>query len=91
MAPYLEHANITVASIDKAAEFLSAAFPHFAIRGSGETVRDFARWRWAHIGDGRFYIALQETVHQWVTISRVMRRRLSANLSVAGDSELWAR
>ena len=36
MSIYLEHANITVKSIDEATRLLGAAFPDFAVRGGGE-------------------------------------------------------
>ncbi|MGK0396401.1 MAG: hypothetical protein ACJAYE_002422, partial [Candidatus Azotimanducaceae bacterium] len=35
MGMHLEHANITVKSIDLALEFLSVAFPDFRRRGQG--------------------------------------------------------
>ncbi|MEH6444302.1 MAG: VOC family protein [Oceanospirillaceae bacterium] len=56
---YLEHANITVASIDEATAFLAIAFPEFKIRGEGKT----ATTRWLHFGTQQSYIALQQN-HQ---------------------------
>lgn len=53
---YLEHANITVTSIDKATHFLSTAFPEFEVRGQGATDNT----RWVHFGDQTTYIALQQ-------------------------------
>jgi len=35
----LEHANITVASIEKAVHFLGVVFPEFKVRGKGEAGR----------------------------------------------------
>jgi hypothetical protein len=59
---YLEHANITVASIDKAMAFLATAFPEFKIRGEGITETT----RWLHFGNQQTYIALQQN-HQITT------------------------
>lgn len=53
---YLEHANITVASINKATHFLSAAFPEFEVRGQGSTENT----QWIHFGNQVTYIALQQ-------------------------------
>jgi hypothetical protein len=53
---YLEHANITVASIDKAIQFLGTAFPEFQIRGQGQGETR----RWLHFGNQQTYIALQQ-------------------------------
>lgn len=53
----IEHANITVPDIDVAFEFLKIVAPDFIIR------KDESRegsYRWAHIGNDYFYIALQE-------------------------------
>lgn len=54
----LEHANLTVQSVDDAIRFLGAAFTDSRIRGEG-TLRD-GRGRWVHFGNDEFYIALQE-------------------------------
>ena len=60
MSCRIEHANITVESVDRAVEFLTAAFPHFRIRGGKET--DHGDWqkRWLHLGTDETYIALEE-------------------------------
>ncbi|WLQ11702.1 VOC family protein [Hahella aquimaris] len=55
---YLEHANITVESIEKSTEFLQAAFPDFVLRGEGNLMNQNGRW--AHVGNDRFYFALQQ-------------------------------
>jgi len=57
MAAYLEHANITVPSIDAAIEFLLLVEPTFFVRHD-EAVE--GTYRWAHIGNHNTYIALQE-------------------------------
>ena len=56
MATYLEHANITVPDINAAIAFLKVIDPSFEVRRDeiGAT-----GYRWAHIGSGTTYIALQ--------------------------------
>lgn len=57
MSAYLEHANITVPSIDAAIEFLMLVEPKFIVRHDEATEGSY---RWAHIGTQTTYIALQE-------------------------------
>src|SRR6516225_6045515 len=54
----LEHANLTVRSLDEAVRFLRATFPHFKIRFDGT---DKGGKRWIHIGTEDTYIALTES------------------------------
>ncbi len=56
----LEHANITVKSIDAAVEFLGLAFPDCGVRGGGAIHGDDAMGRWVHFGNDDFYVALQQ-------------------------------
>ena len=56
MNVYLEHANITVRSLDEATRLLGAAFPDFRIRGGGE----FRGRKWIHFGNDHTYLALNE-------------------------------
>ena len=53
----LEHANITVSSIDETIRFLSTVFPDAEVRGSGQMYwnedRTEARGRWAHFGNDK--------------------------------------
>lgn len=53
---HLEHANLSVGSIDAMLKFLQAAFPQCRVRGGG--VQDGIRW--AHVGTDDSYIALTE-------------------------------
>ena len=53
----LEHANLTVTSIDETVRFLVAAFPGFGLRGRG--VVDGRPW--VHVGTDRTYVALNES------------------------------
>ena len=57
MTTYLEHANITVPDIDAAIRFLKQVDPSFFVRHDGQSEGNY---RWAHIGNDRFYIALEE-------------------------------
>ena len=57
MTAYLEHANLTVPDIEAAIAFLKVVEPQI------EVWHDASRegiYRWAHVGVGRCYIALQE-------------------------------
>ena len=54
---YLEHANITVRSLDEAVRFITTAFPHFKIRGQGTTNGR----RWSHVGTDTTYLAFSES------------------------------
>ena len=56
---YLEHANITVANLDRAIHFFKTAFPHFEIRGGGEESR-----KWVHLGDDNTYIAINQATEE---------------------------
>jgi catechol 2,3-dioxygenase-like lactoylglutathione lyase family enzyme len=57
METYLEHANITVPSIDAAIDFLQTVDPSFVVRHD-ETPE--GSYRWAHVGTQKSYLALQE-------------------------------
>lgn len=60
MKCYLEHANITVADLDRTVDFLTTAFPDFRVRGRGETETGGTRRQWLHLGTDETYIALEE-------------------------------
>ncbi|MFQ6130453.1 MAG: VOC family protein [Armatimonadota bacterium] len=57
----LEHANITVLDIDRAVEFLTTAFPHFRVRGGGQSDHGTWRRKWLHVGTDSTYVALEQT------------------------------
>lgn len=61
MTTFLDHANVTVVSIDRAQSFLRIALPHFQVRGSGTT--DHGDWTesWLHFGTDDLYVSLNET------------------------------
>ena len=54
----LEHANLTVRSLDQTVRFLQTAFPHFKIRFDGI---DKGGKHWIHDGTEDTYIALTES------------------------------
>jgi len=56
----IEHANITVASIQEAQRFLSTAFPEFRVRGGGYLHDDESLGQWVHFGTDESYLAIQQ-------------------------------
>lgn len=56
MKSHLEHANVTVRSLDEAVGFLQTALPEFKIRGRGVG----AHGPWLHLGTSESYLALEE-------------------------------
>ena len=73
MAFRLEHANITVASIDEVVTFLTAAFPQFNVRGSSQSETDGREKRWLHVGTHETYIALEEIIPPFETDRKAYR------------------
>jgi len=67
MAFHFDHVNVSVVSIERAAEFLRVAFPHFVIRGSGEVSYEGVRSAWAHLGTPEEYVSLNESDDMEVT------------------------
>lgn len=53
----IEHVNITVPDIDAAISFLKIVAPDFDVRKDSKPLDSY---RWAHIGNEDYYIALQE-------------------------------
>lgn len=53
---YLEHANLTVRSLDEAVRFITTAFPHFRVRGRGVSMGT----PWLHVGTDDVYVAFFE-------------------------------
>ena len=56
---YLEHANITVARLAPALQFLLTALPSWRLRGQGEMDWFGTPIQWLHVGSDSHYIALQ--------------------------------
>ena len=55
----LEHLNLTVRDVETTTRFLLAALPEWRVRGGGEMDWYGKTIRWQHVGDDRFYLALQ--------------------------------
>ena len=53
----IEHVNITVPDIDAAINFLKIVAPDFDVRKDNNSLDSY---RWAHIGNEKYYFALQE-------------------------------
>lgn len=53
----IEHINITVPDIDAAIDFLKIVAPDFDVRKDSKPVDSY---RWTHVGNEGYYIALQE-------------------------------
>ena len=56
----LEHLNLVVRDIDKALRFYRAAFPHWTIRGGGDSEWYGKPRRWLHFGDDYQYLTLND-------------------------------
>lgn len=57
--PYIEHVNLTVTDLDTVTHFLTTALPHWRVRGNGSMDWYGKHVSWRHVGDDRFYLALQ--------------------------------
>jgi len=53
----IEHANITVPDIDSAIRFIKIVAPDFQVRRDEKPLNSY---RWVHIGNEHYYLALQE-------------------------------
>ena len=56
----LEHVNIVVTEIQPTVGFLKIAFPHWRVRGSGQSPWYGKPRTWLHFGDDETYIALSD-------------------------------
>jgi catechol 2,3-dioxygenase-like lactoylglutathione lyase family enzyme len=61
MAVQFDHVNVTVADIERSAEFLRVAFPHFKRRGGGEGEFGGMKTAWMHLGTDEMYVSLNQT------------------------------
>ncbi|UUO24875.1 VOC family protein [Colwellia sp. M166] len=57
---YLEHLNLVVKDIPQALKFYQVAFPHWRIRGEGQSTWYGKPRRWLHFGDDDIYLALSD-------------------------------
>ena len=56
----IEHINLVVRDIEPTLEFLKIAFPHWEIRGSGQSDWYGKPRTWLHFGEDDSYIALSD-------------------------------
>jgi len=56
----LEHVNIVVTDIKPTTDFLQIAFPHWRVRGQGNSPWYGKPRTWLHFGDDETYIALSD-------------------------------
>lgn len=61
MQCYIEHANVTVLDMDEAIRFLTVPFPHFRVRGGGESREGAKSKKWCHLGTDTIYIAIEQS------------------------------
>lgn len=57
---HLEHINLVVKDINKSLEFYQIIFPHWSIRGGGESEWYGKPRNWLHFGDDYQYIAFAD-------------------------------
>jgi len=56
----LEHLNLVVTDINPTLTFLSAAFPHWRVRGEGRDEWHGMPRCWVHVGDDETYLTLND-------------------------------
>ena len=56
----LEHINLVVSEIEPTTSFLKIAFPHWQVRGQGNSPWYGKPRTWLHFGEDDFYIALSD-------------------------------
>ncbi|WP_137221216.1 VOC family protein [Shewanella sp. MEBiC00475] len=57
----LEHLNLVVNDLDESLVFYQAAFPHWQVRGGGESVWHGTPRKWLHFGDDYHYLSLNDS------------------------------
>ncbi|MGI1998168.1 VOC family protein [Shewanella frigidimarina] len=57
----LEHLNLVVNDLDESLVFYKAAFPHWRVRGGGESVWHGTPRKWLHFGDDYHYLSLNDS------------------------------
>ncbi|MDP2561137.1 VOC family protein [Psychrobium sp. 1_MG-2023] len=58
---YLEHLNLVVQDIPRALKFYQAAFPHWQIRGGGDSEWYGTPRSWVHFGDDYQYLTFNDS------------------------------
>ncbi len=56
----LEHINLVVSDLERSLSFYQAAFPHWRVRGGGQTEWYGKPRNWIHFGDDYQYLALND-------------------------------
>ena len=56
----LEHLNLVVTDLDETLRFYQAAFPHWSIRGRGESEWYGVPRQWLHFGDDKNYLTFND-------------------------------
>jgi len=56
----LEHVNLVVSDIEQTLTFYRAAFPHWTVRGGGESEWSGKPRNWLHFGDDYQYLAFND-------------------------------
>lgn len=56
----IEHVNLVVTEIEPTLEFLKIAFPHWKVRGSGQSPWSGKSRTWLHFGEENTYITLND-------------------------------
>ncbi|WP_028765880.1 VOC family protein [Shewanella fidelis] len=57
---HLEHLNLVVRNIPKALTFYQAIFPHWQVRGGGESTWYGVERNWVHFGDDYQYLTFND-------------------------------
>ncbi|MCT8986891.1 VOC family protein [Shewanella phaeophyticola] len=58
---HLEHLNLVVNDLEETLVFYQAAFPHWRVRGGGESIWHGTPRRWLHFGDDYHYLSLNDS------------------------------
>lgn len=57
----LEHLNLVVNDLGESLVFYKAAFPHWRVRGGGESIWHGTPRKWLHFGDDYHYLSLNDS------------------------------
>lgn len=58
---YLEHLNLVVKDLDETLAFYQAAFPHWQVRGGGDSNWYGIPRKWVHFGDDKHYLTFNDS------------------------------
>ncbi|MGI2176485.1 VOC family protein [Shewanella ulleungensis] len=57
----LEHLNLVVNDLNESLVFYKAVFPHWRVRGGGESIWHGTPRKWLHFGDDHHYLSLNDS------------------------------